>query len=317
MATAVPPAIALPLALILPRSVGSAVPTLSQTSVTERSHRLTDAQARDQLRGWIADYSADEFELEPTQRRKVQLEGRDQRRNDYLAKRREKGTFGFHWALFELVKRAMPCSVRHVYYLAISSLLVAKDVNSSTKNYQRVAAPLAEMREADVMHWNWIVDNSRWRRGPTTWRSLRDSLDFWARNFRLDYWQKQRHDIEVWTESDSIAGVIAPVTDEFGIDISPARGHSSISFARSAVAQWDGDPRIQVVLYVGDFDPSGLSIARELEAKLRRYADDADIGGLEFWKLGITPKQIKELELQGHQFTSTRSGDEMRTWQRI
>ncbi len=206
----------------------------------------------------------------------------------------------FRSKLFELVREAQPCSVRHAYYLAVTHGLVGKDAGGKRGNYTKVMRAIGDMREAGDLPFRWIVDNTRLRRGPSLWRNSTDALEYWARAYRRDLWQRQDHYLEVWCESDSIAGVIARVTEDLGIDIMPMRGQSSKTFAWAAAQSWNGDMRTIVVLYIGDYDPAGLVIADSLEERLARYAKDVSIGDLKFVRLAVSARQVRELGLVGH-----------------
>jgi hypothetical protein len=206
---------------------------------------------------------------------------------------------GFRVRVFEIVDAARPCSVRHVYYLAVNDHLIAKDHGTSRKNYQRVLAALNHMREHDEMPWDWIRDDTRWRRGPNLWRNSREALEEYQRLYRRDLWQSQNHYVEVWCESDSLAGVLVDTTSTYGVDLMPCRGQSSKTFAQAAARSWADDPRTIVIIYIGDFDPAGLNIDHSLEERLRRYSADFGVK-LIFQRLAVTADQVRVARFVGH-----------------
>ena len=55
---------------------------------------------------------------------------------------------------------------------------------------------LGEMREEDELPWDWIVDNTRWKRRPTTYTGLSDAI--W--NLRQTYRRNQCDDAEDYVE---------------------------------------------------------------------------------------------------------------------
>jgi hypothetical protein len=85
----------------------------------------------------------------------------------------------------------------------------------------------------------------------------------------------QDYSIQLWAESDSIGSVIAPVAERYTIPTFIGRGYSSRGYlwsaARDAVEAHDAG-KIIIVFHVGDFDPSGEDIFRDLEQTFRLYA---------------------------------------------
>lgn len=213
----------------------------------------------------------------------------------------------FRARLFELVEGAQPCTVRHVYYLAVTDDLIEKDHGQNRANYNRIVKVLADMRETGLLPWDWIRDDTRFRRTGGQWRNSRQALQTIQERYRRDLWQSQPNYVEVWCESDSLAGVLWDTTAEFGVDLLPCRGQSSKTFARSAAYQWKGDARDITVIYVGDFDPDGLLISRSLQERLWRYGAEF---GLEpnFHRLAVTGDQARELGLTGHDLNPNSKG---------
>jgi hypothetical protein len=103
----------------------------------------------------------------------------------------------------------------------------------------------------------------------------------------------------VWCESDSIAGTIDEVTRPLGIGLYPCQGQAPKTFARNAARAYLRIGKPVTILYVGDWDPSGLAIARSLEERLRRYSDDeVDIT---FTRLALTVDDITSRDLIRHE----------------
>jgi hypothetical protein len=73
-----------------------------------------------------------------------------------------------------------------------------------------------------------------------------------------------------------------------------ARGYSSISFLHSAAMAIKAKRKPAYIYHFGDLDPSGVDAARDIEAKLRRYAPDAEI---HFERPAVTREQVEEWNL--------------------
>jgi hypothetical protein len=73
-----------------------------------------------------------------------------------------------------------------------------------------------------------------------------------------------------------------------------ARGYSSISFLHSAAKAIKANGKPAHIYHFGDLDPSGVDAARDIEAKLRRYAPGAEI---HFERPAVTRQQAEDWEL--------------------
>ena len=112
--------------------------------------------------------------------------------------------------------------------------------------------------------------------------------------------------IEVWCEKDALAGVLIEETEPYDVPPMVARGYSSISFLHSAAKAIEAKGKPAYIYHFGDLDPSGVDAARDIEAKLRRYAPGAEI---HFERPAVTRAQVEEWDLPSRptKMTDTRS----------
>jgi hypothetical protein len=137
-------------------------------------------------------------------------------------------------------------------------------------NMQRVYRLLKEAREQGMIPWEWIVDETRKVERVSTWRNPEAYARAVARSYRRDFWDQQPVRVEVWSEKGTVRGVLAPVLDEYAVGFNVLHGFSSATAIYDA-AQSD-NVRPLIVLYVGDWDPSGLCMSeRDLPDRLARY----------------------------------------------
>ena len=85
-----------------------------------------------------------------------------------------------------------------------------------------------------------------------------------------------------------------------------ARGYSSISFLHSAAEAISAKGKPAYICHFGDLDPSGVDAARDIEAKLRRYAPEAEI---HFERPAVTCEQVEQwgLPTRPTKMTDTRA----------
>lgn len=204
----------------------------------------------------------------------------------------------FRDAIYEIVAGNWPCSCRQVYYLGIG-MLWDKDTDGSRRNYNSVVRELGIMRERGSLPWGWITDATRYVRIATMYDSVEEAIQRTAEEYRRDLWSMQPRRVEVWAESDSIAGVVDPVTRKLGVGLFSCRGQSSKDFAHSAAQTYRAIGKPVTVLYIGDWDPSGLAISRSLEERLIRYADGAV--PIDFRRVALTADDVRHGGLTSHQ----------------
>lgn len=218
-------------------------------------------------------------------------------------------------AVIGMVEESAPTSVRHVYYQAITQHLIAKDTGGSRSNYNKIQRAILQLRRSGDIDYGNIVDSTRWRRKPSSWSNLERYIDSVQRSYRRDLWASQDTLLEVWCESESIAGVLVDVTAKWDVPLLPCHGYSSETFAWGAAENWLGDDRDPVVLYVGDLDRHG----KQIEADLRRKLEGFYGSEVDWTRVGITEEQIEANNLgelattKGHWEAEAVPPDIMRT----
>ncbi len=173
-------------------------------------------------------------------------------------------------AMHEIAEAAQPITGRGVAYKLFVKDLIPSMVKSEM---QRVYRLLKEARERDIIPWGWIVDEGREFERVSVWDDPQQYAHCVARSYRRDFWNQQPLRVEVWSEKGTVRGIIAPVLDEFAVGFRVLHGFSGATTIHD-VAQ-DGDGRPLIVLYVGDWDPSGMFMSeRDLPERLERYGGD-------------------------------------------
>ena len=198
----------------------------------------------------------------------------------------------FDDALITLIADAgPPVTCRQTYYMAVPKLLVPK----LDSGYKKVIRHLSNMRENGKIPWEWIADNTRWVRQATTYVDLDDALSEWQSMYRKDYWQTQPERVELWVESDSIASFLLEIVQRYGLPMYVCKGQASKSYIYAAARAAEALGKPVRILYLGDFDPTGVKIDQSLTQRYGRYgAVDLSIE-----RIGITPRQIIDMSLMG------------------
>jgi hypothetical protein len=171
-------------------------------------------------------------------------------------------------AMYSIVEAAQPITGRGVGYKLFTTGLI-----DSMDRMPMVYRLLKIAREQDMIPWEWIVDETRAIERVSTWSDPAAYARCVARSYRRDFWSQQPVRCEVWSEKGTVRGVLQPVLDQFAVGFRVMHGFSSATTIYD-VCQ-DDDGRELVVLYVGDFDPSGLFMSEEdLPKRLADYDGD-------------------------------------------
>jgi hypothetical protein len=173
-------------------------------------------------------------------------------------------------AMYAIAKAAQPITGRGVGYKLFTAGLIA---SMSVNEMQKVYRLLRIAREQGDIPWEWIVDETRELERVSTWDDPEQYARTVARSYRRDFWNQQPVRVEVWSEKGTIRGVLKPVLDHYAVGFRVMHGFTSAT-AVNDVAE-DGDGRNLIVLYVGDFDPSGLFMSEcDLPQRLVEYGGD-------------------------------------------
>jgi hypothetical protein len=160
-----------------------------------------------------------------------------------------------------------PMTLRQLYYRLVSAGILRND----QKEYKRLGHVMTRSREAGDTPRAWIVDHIRSTLKPSSWTGLADFAETVRDAYRKDFWAGLPHHVEILVEKDAVAGTLQPVTEEFDIRLRVCRGYSSISFAGEIADLWGRVEKPIFACYIGDFDPSGFDLERDLREKLKRY----------------------------------------------
>jgi len=155
----------------------------------------------------------------------------------------------------EALTEYRPMTVRQVYYR-----LVATQVVENTKGrYKAVVRALVAARQEGIIPWAWIEDRLRRPRKVSMWRDVSAFAETARRAYRRNVWATQDQVVEMWLEKDALSGIFEDILDEYGVTLNVGRGYDGWSSIRNAAMR---SP--DIILYFGDFDPSGRDMVRSL-----------------------------------------------------
>jgi hypothetical protein len=190
-------------------------------------------------------------------------------------------------AMHDIAKSIQPVTGRGVGYKLFSRQLISSMKKS---DMQRVYRLLKQAREQDIIPWEWIVDETRSLEISATWDNPNQFIRSLQRSYRREFWNQQPLRVQVWSEKGTVRGVLAPVLDRYGVGFNPVHGFNSATSVHDIAIDDDGRPL--VVLYVGDYDPSGMCMSeKDLPSRLAEYGGDH----VEIRRIATTREQVTGL----------------------
>lgn len=179
-------------------------------------------------------------------------------------------------------------TLRQLYYQ-----LVSRDIIPNKKlEYAKLSGLLVKGRMGGVIDWEAIEDRIRKPFLPYWVNNLTDAIQDTIYQYRLDRQYNQNIYIELWVEKDALSGVLKKITSKYHINLMVNRGYTSCSAIYNAykrLYKQECNGKTPYILYLGDHDPSGLDMIRDIKERLEEFGIYPTIK-----PIGLTMKQIKQ-----------------------
>ena len=179
-------------------------------------------------------------------------------------------------AVYEVVRELNEAGVYRFTVRQLFYQLVSRGVFQSTKqNYKNFDALLVRVRENDPWLDSMFIDTSKPR----------------FNYYNESYWRGQEYFPELWLEKDALRGFFEPYARRYKVNLVICRGYPSVTRLREAKEQRHVPSDVKyVILYFGDWDPSGEDTFRWINEELRPY-------NIEVHKIALTREQVKRYRL--------------------
>ena len=184
-------------------------------------------------------------------------------------------------------------TLRQLYYQLVARGYIANE----QREYKRLGDLLGNARLAGLISWNAIEDRTRNLEQNSHWRSPESALNSIAKQYGIDMWQNQPTRVEVWIEKQALAGVIDVACTQLDVPYYACRGYASLSEMFEASRRFDRffDRLGQdiTILYLGDHDPSGMDMTRDIDDRLRMFTKG---WGVKVKRIALNMPQIEALQ---------------------
>ena len=195
----------------------------------------------------------------------------------------------------EELKDYKPLTLRQVYYQLVGKGYIENNVSQ----YGMLSKLLKFARIDGYISWEDIEDRVRTYHDLTGWSSsgrfIRASLEEFLTDYQRDLLQSQGTYIEIWIEKDALASIFTRVAQAYTVPVVVCRGFSSVSFLNDYKERLSYYKSKQpVLLYFGDFDPSGVEMLKAMETTLQ---DELLVEGILFKRIALLREDIARYRL--------------------
>ena len=176
-----------------------------------------------------------------------------------------------------------PVTLRQLFYR-----LVAKGVlpNTSTAYKTLSSRTAAARREGEFPA---LSDNTRQIHQYRSFDGPAAAREWLADIYRRDRTEGQEYNIYLGVEKRTMLAQLESWFGDHGLPMLALGGYSSQSFEAQVIADIFADGRPAVLLYAGDFDPSGEDIDRNFVEQVACFDDVI--------RVALTPEQVEQYEL--------------------
>jgi len=174
-------------------------------------------------------------------------------------------------------------TLRQLFYRLVAAELLP---NTQTA-YKTLSSRTAEARRTGAFPG--LIDRTRRIHQPTTFSGPEEARRWLASFYMRDRTEGQAHSVYLAVEKAGIVEQLEAWFGGYGVPILALGGYASQTYADEVAADAKRQERPAVVLYAGDFDPSGEDIDRDFLARTGCFA--------QMERVALNARQVEEHNL--------------------
>lgn len=165
---------------------------------------------------------------------------------------------------------------------ALHYRLVALGMTNDLAHYKKVVNAMIIARWDGLLDFDDFKDHERETIGFTSYEetdveskvsSAESQIRLWATSYRKNRWENQPYYPEVFIEKKALQGVFESPCMRMDVALNPCKGYPSLTFVHDACNRFleaDNKGKKGIILYFGDYDPSGENIPETIQNNLER-----------------------------------------------
>jgi len=152
-------------------------------------------------------------------------------------------------------------TLRQLFYRLVSAQLIPNNQAA----YKRLSSLTAEARREGTFPD--LIDRGRSIHRRASWDSPQDAMEALIRQYRLDRTTGQDVSLYIGVEKAGMVIQLQSWFGDLGIPVLALGGYSSQTYVDDVIDDATRQDRDAILLYAGDFDPSGEDIDRDFEER--------------------------------------------------
>lgn len=167
--------------------------------------------------------------------------------------------------------QGLSLTLRQLYYRFVAKGVIPNEQRA----YKRLGDALNNARLAGLIDWSAIEDRGRGASIPFHWDNPGQIIETMANAYKIDRWAGQPVYLEVWVEKQALEAVVEQACEPLDVAYLACKGYLSQSEMYAAAERFKQAARQRhnyecVVLHLGDHDPSGLDMTRDIRDRLNQ-----------------------------------------------
>ncbi len=187
-------------------------------------------------------------------------------------------------------------TARQLYYQLVSRDIIP----NAHKVYVRICNFLTDLRYAGIIDWDAIEDRGRVPTKSSEWDTVSDLIESALYAYRLPRWSNQEYYVELYCEKQAMESVLLPMAKKYHIYFGINKGYSSASTMYAIAKRMEekiAEGKRCVILYLGDHDPSGLDMVRDIQTRVCEFLNLSTMcQEFETIQIALNKKQIDEFD---------------------
>lgn len=184
------------------------------------------------------------------------------------------------------------CSEYSKGVLTLRSLhyqLVGRGMTNDIQHYKRVVSAMIDARWDNLVDFDQFSDLDRVMVGSTKFEETdvnneieraKSNIQAWMNYYNKNRWENQPYYPEVLIEKKALQGVFQDPCYAYDVALGACKGYPSLTFLhdlylRFSDAQEKG--KKPIIIYFGDYDPSGEDIPRSIVENLSKFGVEVEI----------------------------------------
>lgn len=188
----------------------------------------------------------------------------------------------------EYAAQGFDLTLRQLYY----QMVARGYIENSERSYKNFGNIIDDGRLAGLIDWDRIIDRTRNLRENGHFTDPAHIMKAAAASYQVDKWGNQPYRVEVWIEKDALVGVIDGICRRLDVPYFACRGYTSQSemwVAAQRLRRWQRNRQTPIILHLGDHDPSGIDMTRDIVDRLTLFT-----GGIKVDRLALNWDQVEQ-----------------------